>query len=56
VRDVFGYLGVTDFHSGAIEYDEFADERLKASLAAAEQAVDDLVDRLLRDAEGQQAA
>jgi FMN-dependent NADH-azoreductase len=56
VRDVFGYLGVTDFHSTAIEYDEFADERLKASIAAAEQAVDELVDRLLRDAERQQAA
>jgi FMN-dependent NADH-azoreductase len=56
VRDVFGYLGVTDFHSAAIEYDEFADERLKSSIAAAEQAVDDLVDRLVHDAERQQAA
>jgi FMN-dependent NADH-azoreductase len=56
VRDVFGYLGVTDFRSAAIEYDEFADDRLKSSIAAAEQAVDELVDRLLRDAEGQQAA
>lgn len=56
VRDVFGYLGITDFDSVAIEYDEFADERLKASIAAAERAVDDLVDRLLRDAQEQQAA
>jgi FMN-dependent NADH-azoreductase len=55
VRDVFGYLGVTDFHSAAIEYDEFADERLKSSIAAAEQAVDDLVSRLLQEAERQQA-
>lgn len=43
-------------YSTAIEYDEFADERLKSSIAAAEQAVDDLVDRLLRDAERQHAA
>ena len=49
VRHVFGYLGITDFDSVAIEYDEFADERLKASIAAAERAVDDLVDRLLAD-------
>jgi FMN-dependent NADH-azoreductase len=56
VRDVFGYLGVTEFDSIAIEYDEFADERLKSSIAAAEAAVDDLVDRLLRDAQGQEAA
>jgi FMN-dependent NADH-azoreductase len=56
VRDVFGYLGVTEFDSIAIEYDEFADERLKSSIAAAEAAVDDLVDQLLRDAQGQEAA
>ena len=56
VRDVFGYLGVTDFHSAAIEYGEFADDRLKAAIAAAEQAVDDLVDRLVQEAERQQAA
>jgi len=46
VRDVFQFLGVTAFHGIAIEYDEFADERLQASIAAAEQAVDALVDRL----------
>ncbi|MGR4862439.1 FMN-dependent NADH-azoreductase [Caulobacter sp. LARHSG274] len=44
----FGYLGVTDVHSVAIEYDEFADARLAASILAAEAAVDDLVDRLLQ--------
>ena len=49
VRDVFGYLGVTDFDSVAIEYDEFADDRLQESIATAERAVDDLVDRLLQD-------
>jgi FMN-dependent NADH-azoreductase len=50
VRDVFGYLGVTEFDSVAIEYDEFADGRLKASIAAAERSVDDLVDRLTAEA------
>jgi FMN-dependent NADH-azoreductase len=56
VRDVFRYLGVTETHSIAIEYDEFGDERLKSSIAAAEQAVDDLVDRLVQEAARQQAA
>jgi FMN-dependent NADH-azoreductase len=56
VRDVFAYLGVTDFDSVAIEYDEFSDERLNASVAAAEHAVDDLVDRLLSEAERREAA
>lgn len=45
-----GYLGLTDTHSIAIEYDEFADERLRASIAAAENAVDELVGKLARDA------
>jgi FMN-dependent NADH-azoreductase len=55
VRDVFQYLGVTEFHGIAVEYDEFADERLKSSIAAAEDAVDALVDRL-QEAVRQQAA
>ncbi len=46
------YLGLTDTHSIAIEYDEFADERLRASIAAAESAVDALVGKLVRDAIG----
>jgi FMN-dependent NADH-azoreductase len=37
-------------HSIAIEYDEFADERLRASISAAEIAVDELVGELARDA------
>ena len=49
VRDVFAYLGVTDFRSVAVEYDEFRDARFEASMAAAEQAVDALVDRLLAE-------
>ena len=28
VRSAFGYIGITDSHSIAVEYDEFADERL----------------------------
>jgi FMN-dependent NADH-azoreductase len=47
VRTAFKYLGVTAFESIASEYDEFADARLHTSLARAEAAVDELVDRLL---------
>lgn len=47
-----GYLGLTDTYSIAIEYDEFADERLRASISAAEAAVDDLVETLAREAAG----
>lgn len=46
IRTAFEYIGVTDFHSVAAEYDEFADERLRASLERAEAAVDALVDLL----------
>ncbi|AUX48414.1 NAD(P)H dehydrogenase (quinone) [Sorangium cellulosum] len=47
IRTAFGYIGITDVASVAIEYDEFADERLRASIARAELEVDALVDRLL---------
>ncbi|WP_437509956.1 FMN-dependent NADH-azoreductase [Sorangium sp. So ce1099] len=47
IRTAFGYIGITDVESVAIEYDEFADERLRASIARAELDVDALVDRLL---------
>lgn len=40
------YLGLHDAHTIAIEYDEFADERLDASIIEAESAVDALVVRL----------
>ncbi|BBB11046.1 FMN-dependent NADH-azoreductase [Sphingopyxis sp. FD7] len=43
------YIGLQDHHAIAIEYDEFGDQRLADSIAAAEQAVDALVDRLLLD-------
>jgi FMN-dependent NADH-azoreductase len=49
VATPFKYLGVTDFHSIAIEYDEFVDARLAASIAQAEQRVDALVDALLAE-------
>lgn len=49
IRTAFGYIGVTDVESVAIEYDEFADERLRESVALAEREVDALVDRLLRE-------
>lgn len=44
-----GYIGLTQTHSIAIEYDEFGDERLRASIAAAEAAVDDLVGELAQN-------
>lgn len=40
------YLGIRDCHTVAVEYDEFGDERLAASIAAAEAAVDRLVDHM----------
>ncbi|MDR5905562.1 FMN-dependent NADH-azoreductase [Franzmannia qiaohouensis] len=43
IRTVFGYLGFENVHGIAVEYDEFGDERLKASLAQAEQEIDALV-------------
>ena len=46
LRVPLGYIGLTDSHAIAIEYDEFADERLAASIAEAEQAADRLVDDL----------
>lgn len=50
VRTAFGYIGITEVHDVAVEYDEFADERLRSSLARAEADVDGLVDRLLAQA------
>jgi FMN-dependent NADH-azoreductase len=47
IETAFKYIGVTDFDSIAVEYDEFADERLKASLSKADADVDALVDGLL---------
>ncbi len=46
VGRTFGYLGIEDLHGVAAEYDEFADERLQASLAQAERRIEALVDNL----------
>lgn len=51
IRTAFGYIGITDITSIAVEYDEFADERLAASIAAAEASVDALVADLASEAE-----
>ena len=47
VRSAFGYIGITDSHSIAVEYDEFADERFAESIRQAEAAVDELVSKLV---------
>jgi FMN-dependent NADH-azoreductase len=47
IETAFKYIGITEFESVAAEYDEFADERLQASLTQADADVDALVDRLL---------
>lgn len=48
VHTAFAYIGVTDVHGVAIEYDEFADQRLAESIRQAEAAVDALVAKLAR--------
>lgn len=46
LRTVFGYIGITDVTSIAVEYDEFGDERLASSLTQAERAIDELVEAM----------
>lgn len=46
VRTAFAYIGITQMWSVAAEYDEFADQRLVASIARAESEVDRLVEEL----------
>lgn len=48
VRTAFAYIGITDVHEAAIEYDEFADHRLADSIRQAEEVVDGLVSMLER--------
>lgn len=43
LRDVLGFIGLTDVTSIAVEYDEFRDARFEESLRRAETAVDKLV-------------
>lgn len=47
VRTAFAYIGMRDVRTIAVEYDEFADARLGASILQAEQRIDSLVDGLL---------
>lgn len=46
LRVPLAYIGLHDSDTVAIEYDEFSDERLAASITAAEAAVDRLVQRM----------
>lgn len=46
LRVPLAYIGVSDFHSIAVEWDEFADERVAASMASAEAEIERLVDQL----------
>lgn len=44
VRSALRYIGVTEAYGAAIEYDEFADQRLAQSIADAESATDRLAE------------
>lgn len=48
IRTAFAYIGITQMHSVAVEYDEFGGARLQASIAQAEADIDALAVRLLR--------
>ena len=48
VRTAFAYIGIHDVRTIAVEFDEFVDARLRASILQAEQRIDSLVDSLLR--------
>jgi len=50
LQTVFRYIGITDAVSVAAEYDEFADERIRQSLQAAEAEIDRLVARMAEEA------
>ena len=50
------YIGIEAVDCVAVEYDEFADERLQASIANAESAVDALVQRLVEEMATQREA
>lgn len=56
IRTAFGYMGITNVETAAAEYDEFADERLYASLVQAEAKVDALVERLIATMAPREAA
>jgi FMN-dependent NADH-azoreductase len=46
ISTAFAYIGITDVVTAAVEYDEYADERLSVSIAAAEARIAALVDSL----------
>jgi FMN-dependent NADH-azoreductase len=46
IRTAFGYIGITEVHTVAVEYDEFGGDVLARSLAQAQADVDRLVERL----------
>lgn len=48
LQTAFGYIGITDIRSVAVEFDEFSDHRVEASIKKAEQSVDLLVEELVR--------
>lgn len=56
VATAFNYIGITDIRSVAVEFDEFADARLRASIEKAEAEVDMLVEALVRERQGRNAA
>jgi len=53
VMTALRYIGIESFERVAVEYDEFGDARLHASIAAAEGEVDALVTRLAAEMEPQ---
>lgn len=56
IRSAFAYIGVTEMHGAAVEYDEFSDMRLEASLQQAEAEVGALVLQLSAKAPQQASA
>lgn len=52
VRTAFAYIGITRVATVAVEYDEFADERVRRSIAEAEFEVDELVKRSAAELSG----
>lgn len=51
IRTPMAYIGITEMYSVAVEYDEFADDRLRASLEEAEIEISNLVRKLAGRAE-----
>jgi FMN-dependent NADH-azoreductase len=51
VRSAFAYIGIHDVSMVAVEYDEFADDRLRTSIRHAEQRIDSLVESLMQNSE-----